>query len=179
MCLMKHARVFCSEDERLSCQTAAGPSCEQKLAPVQMSGLICYRRHAFHESAQLLCHLHCSTTPTSHTFRSPMVVTHPLKDVESRAAISRGDHSAVVQVDGRGASLQTWQPFFSLIGVEQPCWKGGLRKSWIATEHRSGLGPQPQLALGLWDSRTDRWLGTGHTHIHTLALVFHLYRPQH
>lgn len=139
MCLMKRARVCCSEDERLSCQTAAGPSWAQNLAPVQMSGLICYRRHVFHESAQRLCHLYCNTTQTSHKFSSPMVVTHPLKDVEYRAANSRGDRRSAGRREG--AALQTWQPSLSLIGVEQPRWKGGVGKSWIATEHRSGPGP--------------------------------------
>lgn len=86
-----------------------------------------------------------------------------------------------------GGSLWTWWPLLSLIGVHcvpQSCWKGGVGKSWIAAEHRSGPGPLPQLALGLGDSRTDRWLGTGHTHTHIHLLLLFLFSffhtdPQH
>jgi len=61
----------------------------------------------------------------------------------------------------------------------QSCWKGGVGKSWIAAEHRSGPGPLPQLALGLRDSRTDRWLGTGHTHIHFCFFSFLFFIQTH
>ncbi len=79
-----------------------------------------------------------------------------------------------------GGSLWTWQPLLCLIGVHcvpQSCWKGGVGKSWIVAEHRSGPGPQPQLALLApfpWTHKHThaRTHARTHTHTHTHTLTF-------
>lgn len=149
----------------------AGLGWEQSLARVQMRGLICYWRHAFHESAQLPV----SLSSMSHTFRWYLQTLYRLEStiILPSGVVRRGvslDMVTIIELD--------WRALCAAVMLKR---RSGKVMNSCGTQ--IWPGPQPQLALGL--RRTGQmardWTHT-HTHIHLLLLfLFSFFHtdPQH